>query len=105
MPDFLSRLGGSAQIKAMKKVAGRLRLDFAQFREVEAFAQFGTDLDAATQQQIRRGVRLQELLKQGQYTPLNVALQVAVIFAGTQGYLDDVPRIKCCLLKKTLSPT
>jgi F-type H+-transporting ATPase subunit alpha len=86
----VSRVGGSAQIKAMKKVAGRLRLDLAQFRELEAFAQFGSDLDAATQRQLSRGERTVEILKQGQYSPMAVEDQVMVIFAVTQGFLDDV---------------
>ncbi|MCL7963061.1 MAG: F0F1 ATP synthase subunit alpha [marine benthic group bacterium] len=86
----VSRVGGSAQIKAMKKVAGRLRLDLAQFRELEAFAQFGSDLDAATQRQLSRGERTVEILKQAQYAPLPVEDQVMVIFAVTQGFLDDV---------------
>lgn len=87
----VSRVGGAAQIKAMKKVAGTLRLDLAQFRELEAFAQLGTELDAATQKQIDRGRRLVELLKQGQYAPMPVAEQVVSIYAGTNGYLDEVP--------------
>jgi len=86
----VSRVGGSAQIKAMRAVAGTLRLSLAQFRELEAFSQFGSDLDAATQQQLRRGARLVEVLKQGQYSPYPVERQVALIFAATQGYLDDV---------------
>ncbi len=86
----VSRVGGSAQIKAMKKVAGRLRLDLAQFRDLEAFAQFGSDLDKATQAQLRRGSRLVELLKQGQYSPMPVAKQVVSIFMGTNGYLDQI---------------
>jgi F-type H+/Na+-transporting ATPase subunit alpha len=86
----VSRVGGSAQIKAMKKVAGRLRLDLAQYRELEAFAQFGSDLDAATQRQLARGERTVEILKQGQYRPMPVEEQVLVIFAVTQGFLDDV---------------
>jgi F-type H+-transporting ATPase subunit alpha len=98
----VSRVGGSAQTKAMKKVAGRLRLDLAQFREVEAFAQFGTDLDVATQQQIRRGMRLREILKQGQYTPLHLAEQVALIYAGTKGFLDQVPLNKLLMFKEEL---
>ncbi len=90
----VSRVGGAAQVKAMKnkKVAAGLRLALAQFRELEAFAQLGTELDAATQSQLDRGYRMVELLKQGQYKPMEVADQVMVIFAGTQGYLDDVPR-------------
>ena len=86
----VSRVGGNAQIKAMKKVAGRLRLDLAQFREIEAFAQFGTELDAATQRQLDRGRRTVEILKQGQYEPMPVEEQVMVIFAATQGFLDDM---------------
>jgi len=97
----VSRVGGNAQIKAMKKYAGSLRLDLAQFRELEAFAQMGTELDAATQKQLDRGMRLVELLKQGQYVPMDVGVQVAVIFAGTQGYMDQVPvdKIKDCEAK------
>jgi len=87
----VSRVGGNAQTKAMKKVAGRLRLDLAQYRELQAFAQFGSDLDKATQAQLRRGERMVEVLKQGQYEPLPLEKQVAIIFAGTQGLLDDVP--------------
>lgn len=87
----VSRVGGNAQIKAMKKYAGSLRLDLAQFRELEAFAQLGTELDAATQKQLDRGQRLVEILKQGQYEPMTVSEQVAIIFAGSQGYLDKVP--------------
>ena len=86
----VSRVGGAAQIKGMKGVAGSLRLDLAAFRELEAFAQLGTDLDAATQSQLDRGYRMVELLKQGQYTPLPVNEQVCMIFAGTKGYLDSV---------------
>jgi len=87
----VSRVGGAAQIKAMKKVAGRLRLDLAQFRELEAFAQFGSDLDAATQKQLARGERTVEILKQPQYQPMAVEDQVAVIYAVTNGHLDDIP--------------
>ncbi|MGB0679641.1 MAG: F0F1 ATP synthase subunit alpha [Polyangiales bacterium] len=87
----VSRVGGSAQIKAMKQVAGTLRLELAQFREMAAFAQFASDLDKATQRQLARGQRLVEILKQGQYEPLPVQEQVAVIFAATQGYVDDLP--------------
>ncbi|MEC9492087.1 F0F1 ATP synthase subunit alpha [Flexistipes sp.] len=86
----VSRVGGSAQIKAMKQVAGRLRLDLAQYRELAAFAQFGSDLDAATQAQLSRGERLVELLKQGQYQPIVVEDQVLSIFTGVNGYLDDI---------------
>ena len=86
----VSRVGGNAQIKAMKQVAGPLRLSLAQYRELEAFAQFGSDLDAATQRQLARGARLVEVLKQPQYQPVSVERQVAIIFAATNGYLDDV---------------
>ena len=87
----VSRVGGAAQIKAMKKVAGGLRLDLASFRELAAFAQLGTELDPATQARLDRGYRMVELLKQGQYKPLNVVDQVLVIFAGTRGFLDKLP--------------
>ena len=87
----VSRVGGSAQIKAMKKVAGTLRLDLAQYRELEAFSKFGSDLDPATQRQLNRGARLVEILKQGQYQPVPVEEQVAIIYATTQGLLDSVP--------------
>ncbi|CAI4030150.1 ATP synthase F1, alpha subunit [Nitrospira tepida] len=87
----VSRVGGSAQIKTMKQVAGTLRLDLAQYREMAAFAQFGSELDKATQAQLNRGVRMVELLKQGQYKPMAVADQVLSIFAGVNGFLDDVP--------------
>ncbi|MGE3176739.1 MAG: F0F1 ATP synthase subunit alpha, partial [Vicinamibacterales bacterium] len=88
--NSVSRVGGSAQIKAMRQVAGTLRLDLAQYRELAAFAQFGSDLDKSTQAQLTRGARLVELLKQPQYEPLAVERQVAIIFAGTNGYLDNV---------------
>jgi F-type H+-transporting ATPase subunit alpha len=87
----VSRVGGAAQTKAMKQVAGTLRLDLAQFRELAAFAQFGSDLDKATLSQIERGRRMVELLKQDQYVPVTMEEQVVVLFAGTQGYLDDIP--------------
>jgi len=87
----VSRVGGSAQIKAMKTIAGRLRLDLAQFRELEAFAAFGSDLDAASKAQLERGARMVELLKQGQYSPFSVERQVVSIWAGTTGKLDSVP--------------
>jgi F-type H+-transporting ATPase subunit alpha len=87
----VSRVGGSAQIKAMKQVAGRLRLELAQYRELAAFAQFGSDLDAATQAQLNRGEKLVELLKQGQYSPVPVEEQILSIFAGVNGLLDDIP--------------
>jgi proton translocating ATP synthase F1 alpha subunit len=86
----VSRVGSAAQIKGMKQVAGTMKLDLAQFREVAAFAQFGSDLDAATQFQLMRGQRLQEILKQPQYVPMKVAEQVAILFAGVRGYLDKV---------------
>merc|ERR1719311_431071 len=86
----VSRVGSAAQIKGMKQVAGTMKLDLAQFREVAAFAQFGSDLDAATQFQLLRGQRLQEILKQPQYVPMKVAEQVAVLFAGVRGYLDKI---------------
>ncbi len=87
----VSRVGGNAQIKGMKKVAGRLRLDLAQYRELEAFAKFGSDLDKSTQQQLRRGARLVELLKQGQYVPMTVEKQIVMIYLGTNGFLDELP--------------
>ncbi len=87
----VSRVGGSAQVKGMKKVAGRLRLDLAQYRELEAFAAFGSDLDAASKAQLARGARLVELLKQGQYSPFSVEHEIISIWAGTTGKLDDVP--------------
>jgi len=87
----VSRVGGSAQTKAMRKVAGSLRLDMAQYRELEAFAQFGSDLDKATQRQLNRGRRLVEILKQPQYQPMPAEKQVTILFAGTFGYLDEVP--------------
>ncbi|HKC05788.1 MAG TPA: F0F1 ATP synthase subunit alpha [Methylomirabilota bacterium] len=87
----VSRVGGSAQIKAMRQIAGKLRLDLAQYRELAAFAQFGSDLDRATQLQLARGQRMVELLKQGQYSPQSVERQIAIVFAGTQGLLDDMP--------------
>src|SRR5499426_2225046 len=89
--NSVSRVGGSAQIRAMRQVAGSLRLDLAQYRELAAFAQFGSDLDKATQAQLNRGRRLVEILKQPQYQPLPVEKQVAIIFAATKGYLDAVP--------------
>jgi F-type H+-transporting ATPase subunit alpha len=87
----VSRVGGNAQIKAMKKVSGSLRLDLAQYRELEAFAKFGSDLDPTTQRQLNRGARLVELLKQPQYAPVPVEEQVAVIYAANEGLVDDVP--------------
>jgi F-type H+-transporting ATPase subunit alpha len=87
----VSRVGGDAQIKAMKQTAGSLRLDLAQYRELAAFSQFASDLDPATRKQLDRGKRLMEVIKQGIHVPLPVAKQVAIIFAGTNGYLDDIP--------------
>lgn len=87
----VSRVGGSAQIKAMKQVAGSLRLDLAQYREMAAFAQFGSDLDAATQRMLNRGTRLVELLKQGQYQPVPVERQIVILYAGTNGFVDHLP--------------
>ena len=87
----VSRVGGNAQIKAMRQVAGRLRLELAQYREMAAFAQFGSDLDKATQAQLARGERLVEILKQGQYVPLTVQVQVLIIYAATNGWVDDYP--------------
>src|SRR5439155_12725096 len=88
----VSRVGGKAQTGAMKSIAGSLRLQLAAFRELEAFAQLGTDLDKATQQQLDRGYRMVEILKQGQFRPLHFADQVIAIYAGAKGYLDKVPR-------------
>jgi len=101
----VSRVGGNAQVKAMKKIAGTLRLDLAQFRELEAFAQLGTELDKATQAQLDRGMRLVELLKQGQYKPVNVNDQIVAIFAATQGFMDDVPMDKVSEFEKGLLET
>ncbi len=96
----VSRVGGSAQIKAMKKVAGNLRLDLAQYRDLAAFAQFAADVDETTKKQIERGSRMMELLKQGQYQPLSVSEQVAIMWAGANGYLDDVPVTKVMEFEK-----
>jgi F-type H+-transporting ATPase subunit alpha len=87
----VSRVGGNAQIKAMKSVAGRLRLDLAQYRELEAFASFASDLDAATKRQLERGARTVEILKQPQFQPMPVEEQVAIIYAVTNGFLDTIP--------------
>ena len=87
----VSRVGGSAQVKAMRQVAGTMRMDMAQFRELEAFAQFGSDLDKSTQAQLNRGYKLVEILKQPQYQPLSMEKQVLILYAGTQGYCDDIP--------------
>src|SRR5207245_11335127 len=88
--NSVSRVGGSAQIRAMRQVAGTLRLTLAQYRELAAFAQFGSDLDKSTQEQLNRGARLVEILKQPQYEPLPVERQVAIIYAGTNGYVDKI---------------
>ena len=98
----VSRVGGNAQIKAMKKVAGTLRLDLAQFRELEAFAKFGSDLDKATLAQLTRGERMVEILKQNQYVPMDVEHQIAIIYAGSQGILDDIPNEKIGKFEKGL---
>src|SRR5437867_5497996 len=87
----VSRVGGNAQTKSMKKIAGSLRLDLAAYRELEAFAQLGTELDKATQSQLDRGARLVELLKQPQYRPMTIEQQVIAIYTATQGYMDDIP--------------
>jgi F-type H+-transporting ATPase subunit alpha len=87
----VSRVGGDAQVKAMRQVAGRLRLEMANFRELAAFAQFGSDLDKSTQQQLNRGLHLQEILKQPQYQPLSLENEVILLFAGTSGYADNIP--------------
>ncbi|MGH9452810.1 MAG: F0F1 ATP synthase subunit alpha, partial [Terriglobia bacterium] len=98
----VSRVGGNAQIKAMRQVAGTLRLDLAQYRGLAAFAQFGSDLDKTTQAQLNRGQRLTEILKQGQYEPLPAEKQILIIFAGTNGYLDDLPVEECRAFEKEL---
>ncbi|HVY49506.1 MAG TPA: F0F1 ATP synthase subunit alpha, partial [Minicystis sp.] len=87
----VSRVGGNAQIKAMKSIAGTLRLELAQYRAMAAFAQFASDLDAKTRAQLERGARLVEILKQGQYVPLPVEKQILIIYAATQGFVDDLP--------------
>jgi len=87
----VSRVGGDAQVKAMKDVAGTLRLDLSQYRELEAFAQFGSDLDEATQRKLSRGERIVEVLKQPQYSPMNVTDQIMIIYTVINGYLDDIP--------------
>jgi F-type H+-transporting ATPase subunit alpha len=91
----VSRVGGNAQIKAMKRVAGPLKLELAMFRELEAFAKFGSDLDKSTMQQLRRGARLTEILKQQQYSPVSLERQIALVFAATNGYLDEIPVENC----------
>jgi len=99
----VSRVGGAAQITAMRRIAGRLRLDLAQYREMAAFAQFGSELDAATQAQLTRGERMVEILKQDQYKPLPVEKQVMIIYAGINGYLDDIPVEACGASRRILS--
>ena len=96
----VSRVGGAAQTKAIKQVAGKLRLDLAQFRELEAFAQFASDLDQATKNQLLRGEKLTEVLKQPQYNPLSVAEQVTILFAANEGILDDVENTDIQRFKK-----
>jgi F-type H+-transporting ATPase subunit alpha len=98
----VSRVGGNAQIKAMKEVAGSLRLDLAAYRELEAFAQLGTELDAASQRQLDRGARMVELLKQGQFTPFTVIDQCISIYAASKGFMDDVPLTKVNAFEKGL---
>jgi F-type H+-transporting ATPase subunit alpha len=98
----VSRVGGNAQIKAMRQVAGSLRLDLAQFRELAAFAQFGSDLDKVTQAQLSRGQRLTEILKQDQYAPLPVEKQIAIVFAGTNGFLDELEVSECRAFEESL---
>ncbi|MCC5823661.1 MAG: F0F1 ATP synthase subunit alpha [Phycisphaerales bacterium] len=98
----VSRVGGAAQVGAMKKIAGSLRLDLAAYRELEAFAQLGTDLDAGTQKQLDRGARMVEILKQPQYVPFNVTDQIVSIYAGTKGYLDNVPLEKVDAFEKAM---
>jgi F-type H+-transporting ATPase subunit alpha len=92
----VSRVGGAAQVKAMKQVAGTLKLDLAQYRELAAFAQFGSDLDKATQAQLDRGVRLVELLKQPQFKPMSLGQEIVVLFAGTRGFIDkyDIEKVR-----------
>lgn len=100
----VSRVGGAAQIKGMKQVAGRLRLDLAQYREMEAFAKFGSELDSATQAQLARGERMVEILKQNQYVPLTVEKQIVIIYAGVNGYLDDIPVPLCLAFEEEFYP-
>ena len=98
----VSRVGGNAQIKAMRQVAGSLRLDMAQFRELAAFSQFGSELDKSTQAQLSRGQRLTEILKQEQYAPLTTEKQVLIIFVGTNGFMDDVELADCRRFEREL---
>jgi len=99
----VSRVGSAAQTKSMKQVAGSMKLELAQYREVAAFAQFGSDLDASTQQLLNRGIRLTELLKQGQYVPMDIAVQVAVIYAGVRGHLDKIEPSKVTAFEKAFT--
>jgi F-type H+-transporting ATPase subunit alpha len=99
----VSRVGGDAQTKAMKQTAGSLKLELAQYRELAAFSQFASDLDAATRKQLERGRRLMEVIKQGVHQPMSVAKQIAIIFAGTHGYLDDIAVDKVRAFEKHLS--
>ena len=98
----VSRVGSAAQTKAMKKVAGSIKLELAQYREMAAFAQFGSDLDASTQKLLNRGAKLTELLKQDQYSPLTVSEQVIAVFTGVKGYLDDIEISKIKSFEKGL---
>jgi F-type H+-transporting ATPase subunit alpha len=100
----VSRVGGAAQIKATKQVAGTLRLDLAQFRELEAFAQFASDLDEASRSQLERGQRMVEVLKQPPYSPLPIEKQVVIIYAGANGYLDDIPATSVVKFEAELYP-
>lgn len=99
----VSRVGSAAQAKSMKQVAGSMKLELAQYREVAAFAQFGSDLDAATQQLLNRGVRLTELLKQGQYVPMAIEEQVAILYCGVRGFLDKIDPTKITDFEKKFS--
>ena len=101
--NSVSRVGGSAQVPAMKAVAGNLRLDLAQYRELAAFAQFGSDLDAMTQRTLARGARLVEILKQGQYVPAHVGVQVAILYAATKGHLDKIELPQVLAFEKGLT--
>jgi F-type H+-transporting ATPase subunit alpha len=98
----VSRVGGNAQVKAMKKIAGSLRLDLAAFRELEAFSQLGSDLDVATQRQLDRGYRMVELLKQPQYDPFPIEEQIVSIYAGAKGFMDDLPVSKVAEFETSL---
>lgn len=100
----VSRVGGAAQIKATKQVAGTLRLDLAQFRELQAFAQFASDLDETSRRQLERGQKMVEVLKQGPYSPLPIERQVTIIYAGAKGFLDDVPTSKVVEFEQQLYP-